>query len=390
MQLIAKQRVARLLLVGVAASLVALLFSATALGADAQVNEAQRWGLNMPESVTDIGKIIFDLHMLIFWICVWIGVGVFGVMFYSMVMHTRAAGYKAEQFHDNTTLEIIWTVLPFVILILMAIPSTKVLVAIYDDSEAEIDIKVVGYQWKWEYEYLGEDVSFFSNMSTSQDEIYGRAPKGEHYLLEVDNPLVIPVGKKVRFLITANDVIHAWWVPDLAVKRDAVPGFINDAWTIANEPGIYRGQCAELCGKDHGFMPIVVEVKSEEDYQAWLAQKKVEAAEIRELTSKEFTLDELYERGEGVYNKQCAACHGVNGEGGVGPAMAGTAITTGPIQGHLDVVINGTAGTAMQAFGAQLSDVDMAAVLTYERNAWGNNMGDKVQPIDVYNFKQAN
>ena len=390
MQLLAKQRVARLLLVGVAVSLFALLFSGTALGADAQVNEAQRWGLNMPESVTDIGKEIYDLHMLIFWICVWIGVVVFGIMLYSMVMHTRAAGYKAEQYHDNTKLEILWTVIPFIILIGMAVPSTYTLIDIYDNSESEIDIKVVGHQWKWEYEYLGEDVRFMSNLSTSQDEIYGRTPKGEHYLLEVDNPLVIPVGKKVRFLITASDVLHAWWVPDLAVKRDAIPGFINDAWTIANEPGFYRGQCAELCGKDHGFMPIVVEVKSEEDYAAWLEQKKLEAAEIAALTEKEFTFDELYDRGQGVYEKQCASCHGINGEGGVGTAMVGTAITTGPVNGHLDVVTNGVGGTAMQAFGTQLSDVDMAAVLTYERNAWGNNMGDKVQPIDVYNFKQAN
>lgn len=385
MRLVAKQLVSKLLLVlG-----PLLLFSGFALGGEAAAGEAQRWGLNMTESVTEVGKVIYDLHMLIFWICVWIGVAVFGVMIYSMIMHRKSAGAVPATFHESTKLEILWTIVPFIILIAMAVPSTTALIKIYDAGESDLDIKVVAYQWKWEYEYLEEDVRFFSNMSTPQDEIYGNAPKGEHYLLEVDNPVVVPVGKKVRLLITANDVIHAWWVPELAVKRDAIPGFINDAWFKAEEPGVYRGQCAELCGKDHGFMPIVVEVKSEEDYQAWLAVKKEEAAKIRELTSKQFTLDELYERGEKVYQTSCLACHGANGEGGVGTALAGTAVATGPMNNHLDVVINGTPGTAMQAFGGQLNDVDMAAVVTYERNAWGNNMGDMVQPVDVYNFKQG-
>ncbi len=357
---------------------------------DAKVDEAQRWGLNMTESVTAVGREIYDLHMLIFWICVAIGVVVFGIMFYSMIMHRKSVGAVASQFHHSTKLEIFWTLLPFIILIGMAIPATSSLIKIYDTSEADLDIKVTGYQWKWEYEYLGEDVRFFSNLSTSQDEIYGRAPKGEHYLLEVDNPLVIPVGKKVRFLITANDVIHAWWVPELAVKRDAIPGFVNDAWTIAEEPGIYRGQCAELCGKDHGFMPIVVEVKSEQDYAQWLLAKKEEAAKISELMGQTFTMDELYAQGEKVYQRACLACHGANGEGGVGPAMAKSPYTTGDINKHLDMVINGSANNpAMQAFGNQLNDVEMAAVITYERNAFGNNMGDKVQPIDIYKFKQA-
>jgi cytochrome c oxidase subunit 2 len=270
----------------------------------------------------------------------------------------------------------------------MAIPATSSLIKIYYTTEADIDIKVVGYQWKWQYEYLGEDVRFFSNLSTSQDEIYGLAPKGEHYLLEVDEHLVIPINMKVRFLITANDVLHAWWVPDLAVKRDAIPGYINDAWTIVEEPGIYRGQCAELCGKDHGFMPIVVEAMEEADYQTWLAGKKQEAAELKVAMSQTFTMDELYARGEKVYQTSCAACHGANGEGGVGPAMVGTAITTGPINGHMDTIVNGVQGTAMQAFGGQLNNIDMAAVITYERNAWGNNMGDMLQPVDVLTFKK--
>ena len=387
MRLITKQLVSKLLLV---LSPALTFISAQANAADSAVNEAQRWGLNMTESVTKVGQEIYDLHMLIFWICVWIGVVVFGVMFYTMIMHRKSVGAVASKFHESTLLEIVWTVVPLLILIAMAFPATRVLVDIYDDSEADITIKVVGYQWKWEYEYLGEDVSFFSNLSTPQEEINNEAPKGEHYLLEVDNSIVVPVGKKVRFLITANDVIHAWWVPDLAVKQDAIPGFINTAWAIPEEVGVYRGQCAELCGKDHGFMPIVVEVVEEAEYQAWLAEKKAEAAEIQALMAQTFTMDELYERGEKVYQRACAACHGGDGKGGVGPSMIGTAYTTGPISDHLDIVVNGSASNPlMQAFGGQLNDVDMAAVLTYERNAWGNNMGDMVQPIDVYQFKQG-
>ncbi|NNL10186.1 MAG: cytochrome c oxidase subunit II [Pseudomonadales bacterium] len=367
-----------------------LAFSAPLLAArDAAVNEAQRWQVNMPEGVTAVSREVFGLHMLIFWICVVIGVVVFGVMFWSMLMHRKSTGFKPSSFHESTAVEIAWTVVPFVILVLMAIPATSSLIKIYDTSEADLDIKVVGYQWKWQYEYLEDGVSFFSNLSTSQDEIYGRAPRGEHYLLEVDEPLVIPVNKKVRFLITASDVLHAWWVPDLAVKRDAIPGFINDAWAIVEEPGIYRGQCAELCGKNHGFMPIVVHAMEEQDYNEWMAGKKQEAAEVAEMNKLQLSMDEMYARGEGVYNRSCAACHGVDGKGGVGPSMIGTAVTTGPLQKHVDVIVNGVQGTSMQAFGVQLSELDLAAVVTYERNAWGNNMGDMVQAVDVLNFKKS-
>ncbi len=370
---------------------LAALFSSVAVAAgkssDFVVDEAQRWGVNMPVGVTDVSREIYDLHMLIFWICVAIGVVVFGVMFYSMLMHRKSVGYEPAQFHESTALELAWTIVPAIILVLMAWPATVSLIKIYDTSEADLDIKVVGYQWKWEYEYLGEEVSFFSNLSTSQDEIYGRAPKGEHYLLEVDEPMVIPINKKVRFLITAEDVLHAWWVPDLAVKRDAIPGFINDAWTIVKEPGTYRGQCAELCGKDHGFMPIVVKAVEEVDYQAWLAQKKQEAAEIAELNKLRLDMDEMFARGEDVYNRQCASCHAIDGTGGVGPSMIGTAVTTGPMNGHIDIIVNGVAGTSMQAFGKQLSALDIAAVITYERNAWGNNMGDMIQALDVVQFQ---
>ena len=226
-------------------------------------------------------------------------------------------------------------------------------------------------------------------MRTPQSEIYNSEPKGEHYLLEVDEPMVIPVDTKVRFLITGNDVIHSWWVPELAVKRDAIPGFINETWTKADKEGVYRGQCAELCGKNHGFMPIVVNVVSQEEYDEWLAAKQVEAAEIKELMAQTFAMDELMERGEAVYARSCLACHGANGEGGVGNAIAGSVVATGDLANHLDVGINGVPGTAMQAFGGQLNDVDMAAVITYQRNAFGNNMGDLVQPIDVYNHKKG-
>ncbi|MGB5323966.1 MAG: cytochrome c oxidase subunit II [Pseudomonadales bacterium] len=357
---------------------------------DAAVDEAKRWGLNMTEGVTAVSREIYSLHMLIFWICVAIGVVVFGVMFWSMIMHRKSNGVKPASFHESTMVEIAWTVIPFIILVAMAIPATSSLIKIYDSSEADIDIKITGYQWKWQYEYLGEDVNFFSNLSTPRDEIYGRAPRGEHYLLEVDEPLVIPVNKKVRFLITANDVLHAWWVPALAVKRDAIPGFINDAWAIVEEPGIYRGQCAELCGKEHGFMPIVVHAMEEQDYSDWLAGKKQESAELKAAMEQTFSMEELYARGEKVYQANCVACHGANGGGGIGPSLAGTGITTGPIQPHINVMVNGVEGNAvMPVFGNQLNNMDLAAVITFKRNAWGNNMGDMIQAVDVLNFKKT-
>jgi cytochrome c oxidase subunit 2 len=330
--------------------------------------------------------------MLILWICTIIGLLVFGVMFYSIYAHRKSKGAKASSFHESTTVEILWTIVPFFILIAMAVPATKTLIEVYSFDDSDVDILVTGYQWKWKYEYLtdeGENVSFFSNMRTPQSEINNSEPKGEHYLLEVDEPMVIPVNAKVRFLVTANDVIHAWWVPELAVKKDAIPGFINEAWTKPLKEGIYRGQCAELCGKDHGFMPIVVNVVSQEEYEAWLANKQEEAVQIKELMAQSFTLDELVERGKGVYERSCLACHGAKGEGGVGNAIAGSAVATGEMNTHLEIGINGVPGTAMQAFGGQLNDVDMAAVITYQRNAFGNNMGDLVQPIDVFNHKKG-
>ncbi|MGI9284883.1 MAG: cytochrome c oxidase subunit II [Pseudomonadales bacterium] len=367
---------------------VALAFSALSSGAWAA--QGDRFGLNMTPGVTATSRDIYDLHMLIFWVCVVIGIAVFGVMFYSIIVHRKSRGAKAAQFHESTKLEIIWTLVPFAILIAMAVPASQTLIRQYDSSESEMDIIVTGYQWKWKYEYVGEDVSFFSNLRTSRDEINNIEDKGEHYLLEVDKPLVIPTDKKVRFLITANDVIHAWWVPSFAVKQDAIPGFINTAWTVVDEEGVYRGQCAELCGRDHGFMPIVVEAKSPADYDAWLGEQKQEAAALAKLMEQEMSMDQLMEEGKAVYERSCVACHGANGEGGVGTKMVGSAITTGPIDQHMDVIINGVSGTAMQAFGGQLNKLELAAVVTYERNAWGNNMGDKAQAVDVHNYMQGN
>ena len=365
---------------------VLLFMSVSAMAAGGEASS-----MNMTPGVTELGREIYDLHMIILWICVAIGVAVFGVMFYSIIFHRKSRGVTPATFHESTTVEIAWTVVPFFILIAMAVPATTTLLTLYDTDDAELNILITGYQWKWKYEYLneeGENVSFFSNLRTPQAEIYNDEAKGEYYLLEVDEPLVLPVNTKVRFLVTANDVIHSWWVPALAVKRDAIPGFINETWARPTEQGIYRGQCSELCGKSHGFMPIVVNVVSKEEYGQWIAAKQTEASDVKQLTSQDFTLDELMVRGESVYDMSCLACHGANGEGGVGNAIAGSAVATGDINAHLEIGINGVPGTSMQAFGGQLSDVDMAAVITYQRNAFGNNMGDSLQPVDVYNYKK--
>lgn len=350
------------------------------------------WQLNMPRGVTDISRSVFDLHMIIFWICVAIGVLVFGVMFWSIFHHRKSRGAKAKHFHENTFVEVIWTLIPFAILIAMAVPATATLIKMYDTSDADVDIQITGYQWKWRYQYLGENIDFFSNLSTPREQIDNSEAKGENYLLEVDNPLVIPAGKKVRFLITSADVIHSWWVPAFAVKKDAIPGFINESWTRVDEPGIYRGQCTELCGKDHGFMPVVVDVRSAEDYNTWLAQVRAEQAAEAAAAQQELGMEALMQRGEVVYNQACAACHQINGEGlpNVFPGLKNSPIVMGDIAAHIDIVLNGKPGTAMQAFGDQLSAVDLAAVITYERNAWGNNRGDKVEPTEIEKLKAAN
>ena len=355
--------------------------------------------INMPTGVSDAGAVItelgaeiYGLHMLIFWISVAIGVGVFGIMLYSIYAHRKSRGVKPSQFHEHTGVEIAWTVIPFFILVGMAVPATSTLLEVYDNDDAELSILVTGYQWKWKYEYLdadGENISFFSNLATSQEQIYNTDVKGENYLLEVDQPLVIPVDTKVRFLITASDVIHSWWVPEIAVKRDAIPGFINEAWTRVLAEGVYRGQCTELCGSYHGFMPVEVHVVSQDEFDDWTASKRGAAAADAALAAQELSVDDLMARGADIYNASCLACHGAKGEGGLGNAIAGSAIAMGGVDSHLNVIVNGVAGTAMQAFGAQLSDVDVAAVTTYQRNAFGNNTGDVVQASDVVSYKEG-
>ena len=348
------------------------------------------WPLNMPRGVTSLSREIYDLHMLIFYICCVIAAIVFGVMFWSIIHHRKSKGAVAAQFHHSTFAEITWTVIPIIILIVMAIPATQTLIKIENSGDADMTIKVTGYQWKWEYEYLDEGVRFFSSLDEASNEARqkdsGIDPNTvDNYLLGVDNEVVVPVGQKIRFLITAADVLHAWWVPDLGWKRDAIPGFINESWAIIDEPGVYRGQCAELCGRDHAFMPVVVRAVPEEEYRQWVDATLVAQAEAAAGADREWAMDELKERGEQVYGKFCAACHQGNGQGipGAFPALAGSEKVKGPVEGQIDILLNGISGTAMASFAAQLNDVDIAAVITYTRNAWGNDVGDMVQPLDI-------
>ncbi|MBS1145920.1 MAG: cytochrome c oxidase subunit [Proteobacteria bacterium] len=343
------------------------------------------YAYNLQVPASKVAQDVFDLHNLIMLVCLGIFIVVFGTMFYSLLKHRKSAGHKAAHFHENTTVEVIWTVIPFVILMGMAYPAAKVVIDMKDTSNPDMSIKVTGYQWKWGYTYLNDGVSFYSTLSTPRDQIEGSAAKSENYLLEVDEPMVVPVGKRVRLLITANDVIHSWWVPALGAKQDAIPGFIRDIWFKADKVGTYRGQCVELCGKDHGFMPIVVEVVSEADYKIWLEKKKGAATASAADDSKTFDQAELIARGEKVYTANCAACHQANGMGlpGVFLPINGSKVATGPIDEHIRTVLNGRPGTAMAAFGGQLSDTDIAAVVTYQRNAWDNKTGDAAQPAQI-------
>ena len=349
--------------------------------------------LNMPRGVTDISNEVYGLHMLIFWVCVVIAIIVFGVMGYSIVMHRKSRGAVADNFHESVKVELLWTILPAIVVIAIGYRAFFTLEKMYDFDDSDMTVEIVGYQWKWRYSYLGGDaaerVTYFSSLSTPRDQIDGLTTKGENYLLEVDEPLVLPIGMKIRFVISSADVIHSWWVPQLAVKKDAIPGIVNESWTHINEPGTYRGQCTELCGKDHGFMPIVVEAVTQAEFDTWLAAKKVETRKLAELTQKDWTYDELMELGESAYVKNCAACHQVDGSGiaGVFPALKNSVIALGPVEDHIDIVVNGSRNNAaMAAYGAQLSEVDMAAIITYERNAWGNNTGDVVTPVDILNY----
>ncbi|HQT34421.1 MAG: cytochrome c oxidase subunit II [Thiobacillus sp.] len=343
------------------------------------------YAYNLQIPASQVAQDVFELHNLIMLVCLGIFIVVFGAMFYSLLKHRKSVGHKAAHFHENTTVEVIWTVIPFVILMGMAYPAAKVVIDMKDTTNPDMTIKITGYQWKWGYDYLNDDISFYSMLSTPREQIYGAAEKGEHYLLEVDEPMVVPVGKRVRLLITANDVLHSWWVPALGAKQDAIPGFIRDSWFKADRIGTYRGQCVELCGKDHGFMPIVVEVVSEEDYAAWLAKKKGAAQSAAGDNTKTFEIADLMARGEQVYQANCAACHQADGMGmaGVFPAISGSKVANGPIEDHIALVLNGVPGTAMAAFAGMLSDADVAAVVTYQRNAWNNKMGDLAQPAEI-------
>ena len=347
---------------------------------------------NMRVGVTEVSEEIFDLHMLIMWICVWIGVVVFGIMFWSLWKYRKSSGAIAAKFDDHYWLEIGWTVAATVILVGMAIPSTSVMIKAYDDTEGDINIMVTGYQWKWQYTYLEDGVSFFSNLATSQEEIDNAIPKGEFYLSEVDEPLVIPINKRIRFLITGNDVIHSWWVPDFAVKQDAVPGFINTAWTNVPKPGIYRGACTELCGLKHAFMPVVVRAVEQEEYEAWIIEKIALAEAEKLLTEKVWTKAELVERGQGVYLKNCVACHQANGQGlpPVFPSLEGSQIVMRDKARNIEILMEGVQGAAMQAFSKQLSEVDIASVITYTRDSWSNGKngdGEIVVPKDIVDYK---
>jgi cytochrome c oxidase subunit 2 len=399
--------------------LIATLFSGLAQA---------EYAINFQEPVTEVARDIFGLHMLIFWICVAIFVAVFSVMFYSIFAHRKSKNYEPAQFSHSTSVEIVWTVVPFIILVVMAIPATQVLIKMEDTTKSELTIKITGYQWKWGYDYLGldQDISFFATLTTPRNQIdqfdkENAEPLGENYLLETDNALVVPSGRKVRALITANDVIHAWWIPAFGTKKDAIPGYINELWfnVDVGKEGIYRGQCAELCGKDHAFMPIVVQVVTGAEFDGWVANggsfegvesiaqaqsadmldveeaatssvidaivpAALAAPEADQPSSKTWTRDDLMSKGESV-SGNCAACHGANGKGipGVFPAIAGSAIATGPIDEHINIVMFGKPGTSMAAFAGQLNDEEIAAVVTYQRNSFGNETGDVVLPADV-------
>ena len=344
------------------------------------------WYFQSPASA--MAREIDWLHQVLMWIILVIFIGVFGFMFYACYAHRKSKGHQAAQFHENTTVEILWTVIPALILIVIAWPVTKVVIAQKDTSAADLTIKVTGYQWKWGYDYLkgeGEGISFVSTLSTPREQIEGKAPKGENYLLEVDNEVVVPVGKKVRILTTAADVVHAWWVPAFGAKQDAIPGFIRDTWFRAEQEGTFRSQCVELCGKEHGFMPIVVRVVSAPEYSKWVNGQKKSTAAAAEDPNKAWDLKELVSRGEKVYAANCVACHEASGKGMPAmkaPALAGNKVVTGPEAAPIDTVLNGRPNTLMQAFKDQLSDAEIAAVISYARNSWGNKASD-VQPAEV-------
>lgn len=372
--------------------LLCALFSAQAALAD-----RDNWQLNMYKGVTPLSKDMYYLHMVGMVVCIIIGIVVFGVMIYSLIHHRKSKGYQAASFHDNPRLEVVWSIIPFLILVGLAIPATKVLIRMEDSNQSEVTIKITGYQWRWQYQYLDQGINYFSNLSTPYAQIQNKEKKGEWYLLEVDKPLVLPVHKKIRFLVTSNDVVHSWWVPELGIKRDAIPGFMYEAWAKIEKPGIYRGQCAELCGINHGFMPIVVQAVSQQEFDQWVMQQpktknQTTAALTQPIIPKTMTRSDLMSLGQQKYEQICAACHQSNGIGlpPMYPALKGSSIAVGtPISRHIDIILNGIPGSAMQAYKDQLSDEEIAAIATYERNAWGNNTDDLIQPAEVAVLKNT-
>ncbi len=372
----------------------AVIFAAIAQ-ASAAFAAADTWQLNMYEGVTPISKEVYHLHMLAMVVCAIIGVVVFGVMIYSLIHHRKSKGYKPAKFHDNFRLEIVWSIIPFLILIGLAIPATRVLINMEDTSKSDLTIKIVGYQWRWQYQYLDQGIEFFSNLSTPYEQIQNKQEKGEWYLLEVDKPLVVPVNRKIRFLVTSNDVIHSWWVPELGIKRDAIPGFMYEAWAVIEKPGVYRGQCAELCGINHGFMPIVVQAVTDDEFTQWVSQqtkREEAAAAITPESLPKRTKAELMILGKKKYEAMCSACHKSDGKGvpPVYPGLRASSVSVGhSIARHISVILNGIPGSAMQPYRGQLTDEEIAAIVTYERNAWGNNTDNLVQPADVATLRHG-
>ena len=405
-------------------TIVAALFGLTASFAANAADTMDNAYWNMPKGVTEISQHVWWLHMYVFWICVVIGVLVFGVMFYSLFAHRRSKHPVPANFHESTAVEITWTIVPFLILIAMAVPAAGTLIKMYDTRDSDLTVKITGYQWKWQYEYVDHGVSFFATLEAKANaarQLHSGIDPATvpNYLHDTDNYLVLPVGKKVRFLLTSDDVIHGWWVPDLAVKKDAIPGYINEMWAKIEEPGIYRGQCTVLCGRDHGFMPIVVKAVSPDEFNQWLVQQggtplgapaaagtaaapaaatvasaapapaavpvpapaAAPAAATPAAAPVKLGHDDLVANGQKVYSANCVACHQAGGTGlpPAFPPLVGSKVVAGPVEGHINQILKGK--NAMPPF-ASLSDTDIASVATYERNSWGNHSGD-VQPAQV-------
>jgi len=377
-------------LAGLALGFIGLLHSNLVLAINDMPGGPSRFQLNLQAPATKVAEEVAVLHWMMLAICLVIFVAVFGVMFYSIYKHRKSLGHKSASFHESTTVEIIWTVVPLLIVIGMALPATKTVVAMKDTTNADLTIKVTGYQWKWGYDYIkgeGEGISFMQTLTTTREQINNQAEKSDTYLMEVDNEMVVPVGKKIRMVTTANDVIHSWTIPAFGVKQDAIPGFVRDTWFRAEKVGTYRGQCSELCGKEHAFMPIVVKVVTDAEYTTWAAEKKQQIAALADDPAKTYTMDELKQRGEKVYAANCAACHQPNGQGaGAFPALVGSKVVTGPKDGQYKILLNGK--NAMPKW-SHLNDVELAAVMTYTRNAWGNKTGELIQPKDFTTARAA-